>query len=107
MRLLVRVISRRERIDKQTGDESRDRGANMKDARSRAPMNAARTPKNRSLLSLRSLGMSHDVPWENGCYGIVHHADGYVETTVMHPGNMYVTKKWSECSRHYLNIYIE
>jgi hypothetical protein len=51
--------------------------------------------------------MSHDVPRENGCYGIVHHADGYVETTVMHPGNMYVTKKWSECSRHYLDSYIE
>lgn len=51
--------------------------------------------------------MSHDVERENGCHGIVYHGNGYVETTVMHPGDMYVTKKWSECSRRYLRSYIE
>ncbi|XP_026825509.1 A disintegrin and metalloproteinase with thrombospondin motifs 7 [Ooceraea biroi] len=54
-----------------------------------------------------TLGMSHDVARENGCPGIVHHGDEYVEVTVMHPGDMYITKKWSECSRRYLSSYIE
>ncbi|EGI62482.1 A disintegrin and metalloproteinase with thrombospondin motifs 12, partial [Acromyrmex echinatior] len=54
-----------------------------------------------------TLGMSHDVQRENGCPGIVYHGNGYVETTVMHPGDMYITKKWSECSRRYLRSYIE
>ncbi|XP_068987974.1 A disintegrin and metalloproteinase with thrombospondin motifs 7-like [Bombus flavifrons] len=35
-----------------------------------------------------TLGMSHDVQEENGCSGIIRHGKGYVETTVMHPGNM-------------------
>ncbi|XP_050455498.1 A disintegrin and metalloproteinase with thrombospondin motifs 6-like [Cataglyphis hispanica] len=51
--------------------------------------------------------MSHDVQRENGCPGIVYHENGYAETTVMHPGDMYITKKWSECSRQYLRSYIE
>lgn len=51
--------------------------------------------------------MSHDVRRENGCDGIVYHGNGYAETTVMHPGDMYITKKWSECSRRYLRSYIE
>ncbi|KAL6256987.1 hypothetical protein P5V15_011923 [Pogonomyrmex californicus] len=51
--------------------------------------------------------MSHDVQQENGCPGIVYHESGYAETTVMHPGDMYITKKWSECSRRYLRSYIE
>ncbi|XP_077275525.1 A disintegrin and metalloproteinase with thrombospondin motifs 7 [Temnothorax americanus] len=54
-----------------------------------------------------TLGMSHDVQRENGCPGIVYHGNGYVVTTVMHPGDMYITKKWSECSRRYLRSYIE
>ncbi|XP_011867754.1 PREDICTED: A disintegrin and metalloproteinase with thrombospondin motifs 6-like [Vollenhovia emeryi] len=54
-----------------------------------------------------TLGMSHDVQRENGCPGIVYHENGYVVTTVMHPGDMYITKKWSECSRRYLRSYIE
>ncbi|XP_029669787.1 A disintegrin and metalloproteinase with thrombospondin motifs 6-like [Formica exsecta] len=54
-----------------------------------------------------TLGMSHDVQRENGCPGIVYHGNGYAETTVMHPGDMYITKKWSECSRRYLRSYIE
>nr|XP_033196400.1 A disintegrin and metalloproteinase with thrombospondin motifs 7-like [Bombus vancouverensis nearcticus] len=54
-----------------------------------------------------TLGMSHDVQEENGCSGIVRRGKGYVETTVMHPGNMYVTKRWSECSRNSLKSYIE
>ncbi|XP_018396966.1 PREDICTED: A disintegrin and metalloproteinase with thrombospondin motifs 6-like [Cyphomyrmex costatus] len=54
-----------------------------------------------------TLGMSHDVQRKNGCPGIVYHGNVYAETTVMHPGDMYITKKWSECSRRYLRSYIE
>ncbi|KAF7381476.1 hypothetical protein HZH66_013870 [Vespula vulgaris] len=54
-----------------------------------------------------TLGMSHDVGGENGCPGIVHHQDGFVETSVMYPGSAYVTKKWSNCSRNYLQHYIQ
>ncbi|KOX72278.1 A disintegrin and metalloproteinase with thrombospondin motifs 12 [Melipona quadrifasciata] len=55
----------------------------------------------------RMLGMSHDVQEENGCPGIIRRGKGYVETTVMHPGNMYATKRWSKCSRSSLKSYIE
>ncbi|XP_019697452.2 A disintegrin and metalloproteinase with thrombospondin motifs 6 [Harpegnathos saltator] len=51
--------------------------------------------------------MSHDVRRENGCPGIVYRADGHAETTVMHPGDMHATRKWSECSRSYLRSFIE
>ncbi|XP_043277019.1 A disintegrin and metalloproteinase with thrombospondin motifs 6-like [Venturia canescens] len=53
-----------------------------------------------------TVGMSHDVEVENGCSGIVPH-DDYLETTVMHPGYHYVTKKWSNCSRTYFKLYID
>lgn len=51
--------------------------------------------------------MSHDLEEENGCPGIIRREKGYIETTVMYPGNMYVTKRWSKCSRNSLNSYIE
>ncbi|XP_043523341.1 A disintegrin and metalloproteinase with thrombospondin motifs 8-like [Frieseomelitta varia] len=54
-----------------------------------------------------TLGMSHDVQEENDCPGIVRHRKGYIETTVMHLGNTYVTKRWSKCSRSSLKSYIE
>ncbi|KOC66352.1 A disintegrin and metalloproteinase with thrombospondin motifs 7 [Habropoda laboriosa] len=54
-----------------------------------------------------TLGMSHDVEEENGCPGIIHRGKGYIETTVMHPGSVYVTKRWSKCSRNSLKSYIE
>ncbi|XP_026296950.1 A disintegrin and metalloproteinase with thrombospondin motifs 7 [Apis mellifera] len=53
-----------------------------------------------------TLGMSHDVKEENGCPGIIHH-ENYIETTVMHPGNLYITRKWSVCSKESLRLYIE
>lgn len=51
--------------------------------------------------------MSHDVKEENGCSGIIRHDENYIETTVMHPGNLYITRKWSECSKDSLKLYIE
>ncbi|XP_017767755.1 PREDICTED: A disintegrin and metalloproteinase with thrombospondin motifs 7-like [Eufriesea mexicana] len=54
-----------------------------------------------------TLGMLHDLEEENGCPGIIRHEKGYIETTVMYPGNMYVTKRWSKCSRNSLNSYID
>ncbi|XP_076665036.1 A disintegrin and metalloproteinase with thrombospondin motifs 12 [Andrena cerasifolii] len=54
-----------------------------------------------------TLGMSHDIEEENGCPGIIHHGKGYIETTVMQPGCVYVTKRWSKCSRKSLQSYIE
>lgn len=72
----------------------------------RAPINIP-LRKADFLFLITSLGMSHDVQQENGCPGIVYHGNGYVVTTVMHPGDMYITKKWSECSRRYLRSYIE
>ncbi|CAK9804397.1 A disintegrin and metalloproteinase with thrombospondin motifs 7 [Anthophora plagiata] len=54
-----------------------------------------------------TLGMSHDVEKENGCPGIIHREEGYIETTVMHLGSLYVTKRWSKCSRNSLKSYIE
>ncbi|XP_015440353.1 PREDICTED: A disintegrin and metalloproteinase with thrombospondin motifs 7-like [Dufourea novaeangliae] len=54
-----------------------------------------------------TLGMSHDVEEENGCSGVIHHLKGFIETTVMHPGNAYVTKRWSKCSKKSLISYIQ
>ncbi|XP_012140615.2 A disintegrin and metalloproteinase with thrombospondin motifs 7 isoform X2 [Megachile rotundata] len=54
-----------------------------------------------------TLGMAHDVQKENGCPGIIQHGKGYIETTVMHPGSLYITRKWSKCSRKSLKLYIE
>nr|XP_034196361.1 A disintegrin and metalloproteinase with thrombospondin motifs 7-like isoform X1 [Osmia lignaria] len=54
-----------------------------------------------------TLGMSHDIQEKNGCPGIIQRRKGYIETTVMYPGSLYVTRKWSKCSRNSLNSYIE
>ncbi|OAD60304.1 A disintegrin and metalloproteinase with thrombospondin motifs 12 [Eufriesea mexicana] len=35
-----------------------------------------------------TLGMLHDLEEENGCPGIIRHEKGYIETTVMYPGNI-------------------
>lgn len=64
-------------------------------------------PSLKRIFHFHRLGMSHDVQEENGCPGIIRHRKGYIETTVMHPGNMYVTKRWSKCSRSSLKSYIE
>ncbi|XP_048507993.1 A disintegrin and metalloproteinase with thrombospondin motifs 6-like [Athalia rosae] len=51
--------------------------------------------------------MTHDSQKENGCPGITVHDDGYVETSVMYPGNPYVTKRWSECSQNNIKSFLQ